>query len=81
MAELRAVGWNGGGFVGEFKEHIDNVYSVCVTPDGEFAVTASEDRTARVWRLADGKLVRKLQGSTLSPSCARMCGLGGWGSM
>eukprot|EP00965_Chrysotila_dentata_P096936 3204199-Pleurochrysis_carterae.AAC.1 len=63
MAELRAVGWNGGGFVGELKRHSSDVYSVCVTPDGEYAVTASSDATARVWRLADGKLVRKLQGS------------------
>eukprot|EP00965_Chrysotila_dentata_P143888 4753373-Pleurochrysis_carterae.AAC.1 len=63
MAELRAVGWNGCGFVGELKGHSDWVYSACVTLDGEYAVTASKDDTARVWRLADGKLVRKLQGS------------------
>eukprot|EP00965_Chrysotila_dentata_P096525 3189870-Pleurochrysis_carterae.AAC.1 len=63
MAELRAVGWNGGGFVGELEGHGDRVWSVCVTPDGEYAVTASRDETARMWRLADGKLVRKLQGS------------------
>eukprot|EP00965_Chrysotila_dentata_P181905 6005979-Pleurochrysis_carterae.AAC.1 len=81
MAELRAVGWKGGGFVGELKGHGHWVCSVCVTPDGEYAVTASVDATARVWRLADGLLLRKLQGSTLSPSCARMWGLGGWGSM
>eukprot|EP00965_Chrysotila_dentata_P129876 4292795-Pleurochrysis_carterae.AAC.1 len=60
MAELRAVGWNGGGFVGELEEHSHIVISVWVTPDGEYAVTASCDKTARVWRLADGKLVRKL---------------------
>eukprot|EP00965_Chrysotila_dentata_P033144 1104300-Pleurochrysis_carterae.AAC.1 len=63
MAELRAVGWNGNGFVGELKGHGDRVISVCVTPDGEYAVTASGDATGRVWRLADGKLVRKLEGS------------------
>ena len=36
--------------------------SVCVTPDHLHVVTGSMDNTARVWLLADGSLVRTLQG-------------------
>ena len=42
--------------------HTSDVRSVCVTPDGLHVVTGSLDRTARVWRLADGSLVRTLEG-------------------
>ena len=42
--------------------HSKTVYSVCVTPDSLHVVTGSGDKTARVWRLADGSLVRTLQG-------------------
>ena len=38
------------------------MYSVCVTPDSLHVVTGSYDKTARVWRLADGSLVRTLEG-------------------
>eukprot|EP00965_Chrysotila_dentata_P150414 4968577-Pleurochrysis_carterae.AAC.1 len=62
MAELRAVGWSGDGFAGTLEGHRDRVRSVCVTPDGEYLVTASDDSTARVWRLANGKHVRKVRG-------------------
>ena len=46
--------------------HTDSVYSVCVTPDGLHVVTGSEDKTARVWLLADGAHVRTLEGHTES---------------
>ena len=36
--------------------------SVCVTPNRLHVVTGSIDKTARVWRLADGSLVRTLEG-------------------
>ena len=32
-----------------------------VDRDGRFAVTASEDKTARVWSLADGRLERTIR--------------------
>ena len=35
-----------------------------MTPDGLHVVTGSRDNTARVWRLADGALVRTLEGHT-----------------
>ena len=35
---------------------------MCVTADGQFVVTGSEDKSARIWRLADGSHVRSLEG-------------------
>ena len=35
-----------------------------VTADEQHVVTGSDDKTARVWRLADGALVRTLEGHT-----------------
>ena len=40
--------------------------SAAVSADGVHVVTASEDKTARMWRLADGELVRELKGHTNS---------------
>ena len=40
------------------------VLSAAVSADGVHVVTASADKTARVWRLADGELVRELKGHT-----------------
>ena len=33
------------------------VFSVCVTPDRQHVVTASLDKTARVWLLSDGSFM------------------------
>eukprot|EP00965_Chrysotila_dentata_P047729 1583338-Pleurochrysis_carterae.AAC.2 len=41
--------------------HSNALRSVCVTPDGKHVVTGSDDNTARVWRLDDGKHVRTLK--------------------
>ena len=46
------------------KGHRDGVTSAAVSVDGVHVVTASGDHTARVWRLADGELVRELKGHT-----------------
>ena len=46
------------------------MYSACVSPDGKHVVTASDDKTARVWLLADGSLVRTLAGHTGGVSSA-----------
>ena len=39
-------------------------YSAAFSPDGQRIVTASEDKTARVWNAATGQQVAKLEGHT-----------------
>ena len=40
------------------------MYGVAVTPDGTRAVSASDDKTLRVWDLATGKSLASLEGHT-----------------
>ena len=47
-----------------FEGHTDHVQSVCVTRDNKHVVTASDDKTARIWQLSDNSLVRILEGHT-----------------
>ncbi len=35
--------------------HSDSVRSVAVTPDGQRAVSASDDNTLKVWNLENGR--------------------------
>lgn len=42
--------------------HTNSVTSVCTTPDGRYALSASTDSTVRVWDLATGRPVRTLSG-------------------
>lgn len=44
--------------------HTEEVIGVAVTPDGAHAVSASEDRTLRVWDLESGREVCTLEGHT-----------------
>ncbi|XXY21628.1 AAA family ATPase [Sorangium sp. So ce216] len=44
--------------------HTSLVYGVAVTSDGRFAVSASDDKTLKVWDLATGQPLRTLQGHT-----------------
>jgi WD40 repeat protein len=44
--------------------HARGVNAVAFSPDGSWLVSASADHTARVWRVADGTLVRTLTGHT-----------------
>jgi WD40 repeat protein len=46
------------------RGHSDRVYACAVTPDGAVAVTASRDKTARVWNMRTGRLQRVLLGHT-----------------
>ncbi len=40
------------------------VNAVAVTPDGRCAVSASHDRTLRLWDLSSGQMIRPLEGHT-----------------
>ena len=46
------------------KGHTGAVCGVAVTPDGTRAVSASDDKTLRVWDLATGKSLASLEGHT-----------------
>ena len=47
--------------VEKYKPHTDCVYSVCVTSDNKYVVSASDDRTVQITRLDTGKLVRVIE--------------------
>jgi WD40 repeat protein len=42
--------------------HSGSVYGLAVTPDGQHAVSASEDHTLKVWELGSGRELRTLTG-------------------
>ena len=44
--------------------HRDRVNAVALTPDGLRAVSASSDRTLRLWDLESGQTIRTLEGHT-----------------
>ena len=44
--------------------HTGFVSAVTVAPDGQRAVSASNNRALRVWNLESGQLVRTLEGHT-----------------
>ena len=41
-------------------KHMAKIYAQAVDAAGQFAVTGSDDRTVRVWSVADGKLLRTI---------------------
>jgi WD40 repeat protein len=59
--------WNvsDGSFVRSIHQpHSDAVFSLAFSPDGRYLASASADRTAKVFRTADGELVRTFEGHT-----------------
>ncbi len=46
----------------DIGQHAGYVTGVAFSPDGRFLATACEDGVARLWNLADGKLVREFKG-------------------
>ena len=53
---------SGGPLVRTLAGHSDDVNGVAVTPDGKRAVSASDDRTLKVWDLMSGKELQTLSG-------------------
>ncbi len=49
-----------------FAGHTDLVYTVAFSPDGKYVLTASEDKTARLWEVQTGRELRQFTGHTES---------------
>ena len=56
------AGWANAGGRALLRGHSGPVWSAAFSPDGRCAVTASADRTARIWEAATGKLLATLSG-------------------
>jgi WD40 repeat protein len=48
---------------GKLEGHASTVAGVAVAPDGQTVASASQDGTVKLWRAADGKVLRTLQGA------------------
>jgi WD40 repeat protein len=49
-----------GGQIRTLSGHSDRIVSLAVTPDGQIAVSASVDKTIRMWNLNDGQTFRTI---------------------
>jgi WD40 repeat protein len=67
---LDTKGIPAGAIVREFIGHETTVNSVCFSPDGQYGLSASGDKTVKIWNLASGQLIRTLNGHTGGVSCA-----------
>jgi serine/threonine protein kinase/WD40 repeat protein len=79
MATIEIWSWPEGRLVEKTgRHHKDIVWAARPSPDGEFLVTASRDRTAAVWEAGTGKLVREFRheqqvySASFSPDGARI---------
>jgi WD40 repeat protein len=52
----------GGPVIRTLAGHADSVHGVAVTPDGKRAVSASMDKTLKVWDLETGRVLNTLEG-------------------
>ncbi|RJP26021.1 MAG: tetratricopeptide repeat protein [Candidatus Abyssobacteria bacterium SURF_5] len=57
---------NSGKCLRTFKGQIRNVNSVAFSPDGRFALSGSDDNTARLWKINRRKCLRTFEGHTSS---------------
>ncbi|HEX2974610.1 MAG TPA: hypothetical protein VHO68_01635 [Bacteroidales bacterium] len=50
--------------------HTNRVYGAAMTGDGKLAITGSEDQTARVWNVEDGRLIAAFTDDHPITTCA-----------
>ena len=63
-ALLRHVGLAGGWQVGIYEGHERCVNSVCLSADGQFALSGSDDKTLKLWEVTTDKCLRTFTGHT-----------------
>ena len=64
MAAARAAAADGPVLQLDTGGHMASIRSIAFTPDGRQLVSASDDKTIRVWDLASGKTVRTIRGES-----------------
>ncbi|BAY42529.1 WD-40 repeat-containing protein [Scytonema sp. HK-05] len=52
---------NTGECVKTLEEHIDQVYSVTFSPDGQIIASGSEDQTIKLWNVKTGECLTTLR--------------------
>ena len=65
------VGRHHGKLIGSFVGHEGRVTDVAFSSDGKWIVTASDDKTARIWDAATSEVLHVLRGHTQAVLCAR----------
>ncbi len=68
----------GGPLIRTLEGHTSVVTAAAVTPDGFRAVSASRDRTLRVWDLGSGQTVRTFEGHTKAVTTVAVTPNGRW---
>ena len=62
MPHVRELRRGNDGNMYSVTKHNPMVLAVCVTMDGKHLITGSDDKTARMWSLEDGTMVREFKG-------------------
>jgi WD40 repeat protein len=54
--------WDINGKARKILGHSDQIYRIAFSPNGKIVATGSWDRSIKLWNVADGKLIRTLEG-------------------
>lgn len=51
------------GLVGEFSGHTGCVYDICISTNGKYLASASQDNTVKLWDIEKGRLIKSNNGT------------------
>ncbi|MFZ4590378.1 MAG: protein kinase domain-containing protein [Ignavibacteria bacterium] len=60
--------------VRKFEGHLKSINAVCFSPDGNYALSGSNDYTSRLWVVATGKEIRKFDSNIIEINSLRIDG-------